>query len=131
MPGDKAFDYINSIFENKGYLWDEDAEKNYQPFLAIRAVSLHIDGILYANELNQCQDLPKKMHYDYLFHAIRKMKRKFAKWPKKAKDEDILKIMEYYNVSRQKALDYATILTKTQIKELYARTDKGGLKSRG
>lgn len=124
------FDYINSILETKKYLFDtEDAEKDYSPFLTNRALSLHIDSILYSNELNQHGSLDKLLQYDYYFHSIRKMKRKFAKWPKKAKDEDIDKICEYYSVNKNRAEEYARMLTEDQIEQLYAWTEKGGTKN--
>lgn len=129
MAETNPFDYINSILEIKNYLIDSDEmEKGYNPFLTNRALSLHIDSLLYANEINLYGSLDKKLQYDYLFYSIRKMKRKFAKWPKKSKDDDILKIMEYYNVSRPTAEGYAKLLKENQIKELYARTEKGGTK---
>jgi hypothetical protein len=89
---------------------------------------MHIDTLLYANEVNRYGGLDKQFQYDYFFNAIRKMKRKFQKWPKKSKSEDLEKIMECYNVSRRTAEEYALVLTESQIKELYAATEKGGTK---
>lgn len=124
---DDAFRFVNSILETKKYVMHTDMdEKDYQPFITNRALSQHIDSIMYANEINQYSNLSNKMQYDYYFHAIRKMKRKFAKWPKKVKDDGVDLVMEYFQISRQKAEEYMMVLSNEDLDKIQDSMVKGG-----
>ena len=124
------FEFINSISDNKTNLMrdtenDDLAEKSYEPFMVNRGLSLYVDGILYAQEMNMYPDLPKKMQYEYLLHSIRKRKR-FSKWPKKEKDELIGFIQNHYKCNVQRAQEALSILTIEQINKLKEKYETGG-----
>ena len=124
------FEFINSISDNKTNLMrdtenDDLAEKSYEPFMVNRGLSLYVDGILYAQEMNMYPDLPKKMQYEYLLHSIRKRKR-FSKWPKKEKDELIGFIQNHYKCNVQRAQESLSILTIEQINKLKEKYETGG-----
>lgn len=110
------FDCLNSILTNKEYWYEEG--KEYNPIGINVGLSQHLDSILHVNQLNQCwQHLSPRMHYDYCFYSIRKMKRKYAPWAKKPPaNEDIERVMEYYGCNKRKAEDYLRVLTEEHLK---------------
>jgi len=84
MPKDKTSykDFVWSIKETKENVWDEfdDADrekefaKGYHPYLITRSLISH-KNILLLNELNKnplfnSEPTFKKLHHDYLLHAI-------------------------------------------------------------
>ena len=120
------FDYINSISFKKNDLMENnpEAEKDYPAFMVNRGLSLYPDTVLQANEMNQRAGLDSKLAYDYYLNSIRPRKR-FSKWPKKAKSDVVNIIKEYYNCSDSKALEYNRILNVEQIEEIRLRLNKG------
>jgi len=128
MAENNPFRFLTSIQESKEYLMNTDQdEKEYNSFLIARGLSYHIDCVLFINEISKYPDIPNKFHYDYLFHSIRKMKRKYSKWPKKIKDEELQMIMEFYKVNRKRAEEYQMLLTEDAIKEIEASMEIGGI----
>jgi hypothetical protein len=126
------FDYVNSINISKENMMrgtenDELAEKGYEPFLANRSLSYFEDTIGMANEMNFRSYLDKKLQYEFLLNTIRKRKR-FSKWIKADKNDQIEVIQEYYGYSRRKAEESLTILSNDQINEITNKLEKGGLK---
>ncbi len=111
---DNIFAHSDSILKTKEYLPIGD----YNPYFTNRALSQHLDCIMYVNEMNRYPDLPKEMQYDYLFYSIRKLYRKIGKWGKKKEDDEIETIMKYYDYSYAKAKAVAGILTKSQLSYL-------------
>ena len=122
---DNPFDFINSISHKKNnLLTDEYAEKNYPSFLVNKGLSLHADTILYANEINRRPWIDNKLAYDYYLNSIRPRKR-YSKWFKKTKNEDLELLKEYYKCSESKALEYLNFLSETQLEQLRKRLTKG------
>ena len=82
MP-DLFKEIIPSILQTKkSVIKDEVDLKDYVPFVVNRALSYHMDCVLYANEMNVHCLTDKDMQYQYLLNSIRPMKRKFAPWQK-------------------------------------------------
>ena len=83
-------DWLNSTNQTKKNLIDEDPslEKEYPPYVVNRCFSGHLDGIMFANEMNQYHFLPKKMQYDFLLNSLRKKKR-FSPWLRQDKIKDL------------------------------------------
>ena len=128
MP-DLFKEIIPSILQSgKSVLRDELDYRDYTPFVVNRALSNHIDCVLYANDLNRWPSLDKDMQYQYLLNSIRPMKRKFVPWNKASKDKDIECVKTYFGYSNQKATEALRILTDEQIAEIRKITDKGGVK---
>jgi predicted metal-dependent hydrolase len=119
------FEFSNSITYTKQDIMNDLNEKEYAPFLVNRSLSYHQDCILYANEMNRRFDISHKLQYHYLLNTIRKRKR-FAKWSKPQLIDDLKIVMDYYSVSRGKAEEYLSILTKSGIETLKKRMNKGG-----
>jgi len=123
------FDYVNQILQGKkNLIVDEDAEKNYAPFLVNRSLSYHYDCVLFANEMNRRHFLDKKMQNDFLINTVRSKRRPFVKWAKPERNEDIQCIKKYFNYSDQKALEALRLLNDEQIQKIKEKTDIGGLR---
>ena len=118
------FEFVNSLTYSKKDIMTDLNEKEYAPFLVNRSLSYHQDCLLYANEMNQRFDVSHKLQYHYLLNTIRKRKR-FAKWSKPELADDLKIVMDYYTVSREKAEEYLTILSKKEIGILKTRMNKG------
>lgn len=128
MP-DLFREIIPSILQTKkSVIKDEIDLKDYKPFMVNRALSYHMDCVLYANEMNMHGLVDSDMQYQYLLNTIRPMKRKFAPWQKADVDKDIECIKLYYGYSDNKAKEVLSILTDEQIAEIKIKTDKGGVK---
>ena len=121
------FEFVNSVTYSKKDIMDDLNEKEYAPFLINRSLSYHQDCVLYSNEMNQRFDISHKLQYHYLLNSIRKRKR-FAKWSKPELVDDLKVVMEYYEVSREKAEEYLTILNTKHIGVLRTRMNKGGVR---
>ena len=128
MP-DLFKEIVPSILQTKKSVIHDDIDrKDYVPFVVNRALSNHLDCVLYVQEMNLYPELDKDMQYNYLLNTIRPMKRKFVPWNKASKDKDIDCVKEYFGYSNQKAIEALRILTDEQIAEIRKRTDKGGVK---
>jgi hypothetical protein len=78
---------IPSILQTKKDVLDN--EKDYNAFLVNRALSYHMDCILYANQMNMNSLTPRKLQYQYFLNTIRPMKRKFQSWHKQETVKDL------------------------------------------
>lgn len=118
------FDYPKSI-DTQVYIEDISA---YSAYIINKKLSLAVDTIIYANEMNINHELDPKLQYDYLFHSIRPNKRRpYTKWIKNVKeDENIGAIAEYYGYNAQKAKYALSILSPTQITTIKESLVKGG-----
>ena len=120
------FDYVNDItYGKKGIMVDDLAEKEYAPFITNRALSFHVDTVLFANEMNIHHHLDNRLQYDFFINIIRKQKR-WSKWfkPNEVTNLDIIK--QYYGYSNDKAKSVLSLLNNEQIEELRKRIYKGG-----
>ena len=123
-------DYLNDINYKKDDLFSEDieyAEKMYQSFVVNRSLSYFPDTIFHANEMNILNRLDSKLQYDYLKHSVRKRKR-FSKWLKNDKLENIDLIKEYFNYSNNKAQEALKILSNEDFSSIRGNMYTGGTK---
>ena len=118
--GVNLWSFVNSISEEKNYLYEEHTAKIYAPFTINRAFSIHIDTLHHAALMNQAYNLDKKMQHDYLFYSLpKKVRRK--KWLKKTDEEkrelktleDVAEVIGY-NMIKTKA--FWKVLTDAQRK---------------
>ena len=128
MP-DLFKEIVPSILQTKKSVFRDQLDyKDYKPFMVNRALSYHMDCVLYVNELNKNNDLDVDMQYQYLLNTIRPMKRKFQSWQRTSVDKDIECVKQYFGYSNEKAKEALRILTEEQIAEIRIKTDKGGVK---
>jgi len=123
------FEFIKTINDTKHNLVDEDpeVEKDYIPFLVNRSLGYFMDTIMYANEMNRFNSLDYKLQYDFLLNIIRPRKR-YSKWLKKSKNDNIDLIKKFYGYSYTKAKDVVDILSEDQIEHIRSKLDTGGLR---
>ena len=120
------FDYLNAINTSKRDIMVDDlAEKDYNSFMVNRGLSYFYDTVLLANEMNRHHHIDNRLKFDFLINTIRKQKR-FSKWLKAAKIDDIQLIKEYYGYSNEKARQALTLLNDAQLEELKKKVYKGG-----
>lgn len=101
------FDFINTVLQSKTNLVrgsenEELAEKAYNAFLTNKALSFHVDTVLYSNEMNRRGGLDNLLQYEYYLHSVRSMRRGYS-WPKKSKDEDLEVVQQAYKVNPVRA----------------------------
>ena len=121
---------IPSILQTKkDYLVDDHDEKAYagDAFLVNRALSYHMDCVLYANQININPHLDGKLQYQYYINTIRSMKRKFQPWQKVDKNSDLSAVKEYFGFNNEKAKHALRILNNDQITSIKEKTNKGGV----
>lgn len=120
-------DILNDInYAKTGNFINDDNEKHYSPFVINKCLWGVMDSLFFVQELNTYSKLTKQEHYKYLVNALPKKKR-FAKWIKEEKDEDIPLIMEYYkNCSEVKAKEIKKMLKPADLEYIALYLDKGG-----
>ena len=102
-------------------------EKDYPPYIVNRCMSGHLDAIMFANEMNMYNFLPKKMQYDFFINILRTKKR-FSPWLRKDTIKDIDYVKRYYGYSNEKAKQALNILTKEQLAFIKSKFETGGTK---
>ena len=122
MSKRNPFDYVKNINTKKGYDYDLSG---YVPFLTNRAFAAFIDTIMFAEQMNQAHALGPQLQYDFYYYGIRKGSR-FSKIPKPVDPPGLDIVMEYYNYSRQKALEVMHLLDKNAMLNIAKSLDKGG-----
>jgi len=121
------FDYVNAIHYTKEDLCeDEYGEKYYNPYIVNRALSFGSDTVIQANEMNSRTHLDKKLQFHYLINIVRGKKR-FNKWIKSEKIEDLEIVKKYYNYNTEKGLQALKILTPENIDNIKKRLNIGGI----
>ena len=123
-------DFLTSINISKENLVEKEplCEKEYIPFVVNKCLSYFPDTIFYANQINVRPGLDKKMQYDYLRLSVSKRKR-FSKWFKEEKNDNIKLIQEYYGYSYRRAKEVLECLTDDNIRTIKDSLKTGGVKS--
>ena len=106
---------------------DPSSEKDYAPYIINRCLSGHIDCVMYANEMNKYNFLPKRLQYDFFINIVRTKKR-YSPWLNKEKIKDIDYVKRYYEYNNEKALQALSILSKEQLTFIKAKFETGGTK---
>lgn len=106
---------------------DDEAVKQYPPYIINRCLSGFMDTVLYANEMNMASHLDNKMQYDFYINTLRKRKR-FSPWLKKDSLKDLELVKQYYGYSNEKAKTALGVLTKEQLNYIKSKLDTGGKK---
>jgi hypothetical protein len=121
------FDFVNAIhYSKENLIVDEWSEKQYNAFVVNKSLSFGADTVIPANEMNSRPHLEKRLQFDFLINTIRPRKR-FNKWLKAEKIEDLEVVKQYYNYNTEKALQALRILSPEQINTIKERLNIGGL----
>lgn len=125
-PSISPFDFLNSInYTKQNLVVDEWSEKQYNPYIINKGLSFSSDTVVQANEMNSRPHLNKKLQYEFLINTIRSRKR-FNKWIKSEKIDELEIIKEYFGYSTEKARQVISILTPEQITIIKQKLKKGG-----
>jgi Bacteriophage clamp loader A subunit len=125
-PSISPFDFVNAIHYSKEKLIVDDwAEKQYNAFIVNRSLSFGSDTVIPANEMNSRPHLQKRMQFDFLCEIIRPKKR-FNKWIKAEKLDELSLVQKYYKYNVQKGLEALKILTHDQLQNIRQRMFTGG-----
>lgn len=119
------FDYANSINYTKEDILDPLDESKYPAFMVNRSLSYFQDTVMLANEMNRDHHIDPRLQFDFLRQTIRKRKR-FSKWAKKDKIDNLELIKEYYNYSNAKAESIVDLIDDEQIAHMKQKLSKGG-----
>jgi hypothetical protein len=127
-PAISPFDFINAIHHTKENLIVDDwSEKQYNPYIVNKGLSYGHDTVIPANEMNSRPHLDKILQFQFLINIVRPKKR-FNKWIKAEKIDDLETIKEYYGYSTEKAKQVLPLLSQSQLEQLKTRLTKGGKK---
>jgi len=125
-PAISPFDFINAIHYSKDNLIVDDwSEKQYNPYIINKGLSYGHDTVIPANEMNSRPHLDKMLQFQFLINIIRPRKR-FNKWIKAEKIDDLEIVKEYYGYSTDKAKQVLPLLNSSIIDEMKKRITKGG-----
>lgn len=124
------FDFMNAASLSKQDLIGDSenpelTEKQYSPYIVNRGFANFEDTILHANEMNQRAHLFSAAQFDYYRGALRKRKR-FSKWPKADKSNDLDAIQQVYQCNRTVAKMYLKALSADQLKQVHSKLVTGG-----
>jgi hypothetical protein len=123
-----VWSWLNSINDTKVDLVHQGEDiKQYVPFVANKALSYHLDSILFSNEMNRLSHIPPSLQYQFYLYSLPKRKR-ISKWTKKENVDELELIKKYYDLNDAKAFDVLNILTKTQIEYIKNKLENCGLK---
>jgi hypothetical protein len=130
----KLSDYLNAINDTKVNLFAENrddltVEKEYSPYIINRCMSYFPDTIFQVNQINRFGDVPKEHHFMFLSGIIPKRKR-FSKWIKKEKFDDIDLVKQVFGYSTKRAEEVVSLLSKEQLQEMRNSLYTGGVKSK-
>jgi hypothetical protein len=122
------FDFVNAISSSKEQLFDDpDVQESwYVPFLANRALSYHLDSIMYANDMNRYPQLDRKLQFDYHLNSIRPRKR-YGKWAKPFDSDDLKLVQRAFGQKATVAAQTLALLSEADLKVIRDRYDEGGV----
>ena len=117
MTSSNPFVFVDSICQTKKNLLEDGVdESEYNPFLINRALSYHIDTVLYAHEMSVNHHLSSSQQYGYLLRSVRQRKR-WSKWSRidEQELEKVGLISWRYSISAAKAKEIMTLFSDEQI----------------
>ena len=121
------FDYLKAINESKeDVMLTSQDEKKYAAIIVNRGLSFFMDTIFQANEINRNHHLDSRLQFDYLLNSIRQKKR-YSKWLKSEKLDDLDIVKEYYGFGNEKAKNALQVLTDEQLAYIRRKLNQGGV----
>jgi hypothetical protein len=120
------FTFVDDLTEHKKNLFNDETERQYQPFLINRALSFNPDCMFYVAEMNKYSDVPKKAQHDFYLNTLDK-KRRYGRWVKKDSfSDDVELVKEVFGYSTRRSIAALELLTEEQLAQLRKSRDKGG-----
>ena len=104
----------------------EESEFGKNSFIINRALSMNVDTVLYANEMNVRYQLDPLLQYDYYINSLRQKKR-WSKWAKATGPSSNLELLKkYYGYNEQRAREVLDLLTESELEAIRLKFSKGG-----
>ena len=100
--------------------------KKYSCFIVNRGLSFFMDTIFQVNEMNGKHYLDSRLQFSYLLNSIRKKKR-YSKWLKPEKLDNLDIVKEYYEFGNEKAKDALKVLSEDQLVYIKNKLNQGGV----
>lgn len=119
-------DILPSIQLTKKHVLED--EKDYNPYMVNKFISLHDDGLFYAAEMNRYPQLSKMAQYTFYLHALKSRRRPFVKMAKPVKQEDVELVKQYFGYNEIKARDVLGILNTNQLEMIRKSLTIGEMK---
>ena len=120
------FDIIGKLNTSFVDEWSEIGDNQYTDFIIDRAMSYHLDTVMFANEVTLRHQMPRRWKYDFYRLAIQPKKKRFAKWSKPEENDDTQLIMDVYQVNRQRAGQILSLINKKDLEFIREKTYYGG-----
>lgn len=118
---------IKNINTKSGLLDPDFVEANYSPFGMNRVFARTPDGLLVAQELNQMGEMTKYEQYRWYYHRLSKNPRRFGEKAESEKPKYLDTVMDYFDISKEKAREALRVLTKEEMEQMVQFLDKGGV----
>ena len=130
MKDYSPFDFMNAAsFSKEDLIGNADnpdlVEKQYNPYIVNRGFANFNDTILHANEMNMRHHMFNAAQFDY-YRAILRKRKRFSKWPKADKNNDLDAIQQVYQCNRTVAKLYLKALSKEDLKAVHDKLVTGG-----
>ena len=113
------FDFGNDLSQHKKDLIRSGSAQisDYNSFMVNRIFSQFPDTIYYANALNRYPEMEDIQNHDFYLFGVPSRKR-FAKWAKKQKTEEIESIARWFDCSMKEAKTYISIMDPADVQEI-------------
>jgi hypothetical protein len=122
------FDWLNNINGSTESIWDEStSEKEYNSFMINRGLSQFRDTVLFSQMMNEkSQYISNKMQYDFYRLGITHKKKRFAKWHKPEKLQEIEMLSKHFGINIRVLENYVSLMSETDYATLMGSLERGG-----
>jgi hypothetical protein len=126
LPSIMMYEDVDAFDGSDGEI--RSIEKDYNPWVVNKALSMHYDTVHLANAMNEAHQMPNIAQYLFLKGLVRKYKREYVPWPKKSKasDETVELLKAYYGYSTEKAVEVAAMFPEAELEKIRKKLDVGG-----
>jgi len=107
--------------ENRWY----EFQSIYSVYMINKFLSMHTDTVLFVNVLNK-HDMNPQDHYEFLLYYI-PAKRRYGKYVKEEKDDNVYAIAEYFDINKERAKEYIRYLKGDILTKILTPPDLGGI----
>lgn len=123
----ELFDWLTDLNSGKEYLFNDQTQVDFVPFMINRGMSQNVETVMLANELNKHCLCSKEMVHDFYFYILSKKKR-FGKWAKQSSDnkEELDLLMTHYSINRKRAIEYLALLSSEDMANIKKQYEVGG-----
>jgi hypothetical protein len=120
------FEFMTAVSETKKDMIAQEPEvaKDYVAYIINRGFGFFPDTVLHANEMNIHSCIPDTAQFYYYMGSLRKRKR-FSKWHKLEKNDDIVMVQKLYGVRPEIAKQYLKLLTEQNLSDLRTLSETG------